>query len=46
MRFQDDFQENMLEQRPARQLKIVADTPELEDEEVAGKVSEIASNSL
>ncbi|XP_070144699.1 probable inactive protein kinase DDB_G0270444 isoform X4 [Drosophila kikkawai] len=38
LRFQDDFQENMLEQRSPRQLKIEAvDPPELEDEEVTSK---------
>ncbi|KAH8303189.1 hypothetical protein KR059_003103 [Drosophila kikkawai] len=40
LRFQDDFQENMLEQRSPRQLKIEAvDPPELEDEEVTSTKS-------
>ncbi|KAH8250785.1 hypothetical protein KR038_009898 [Drosophila bunnanda] len=40
LRFQDDFQENMVEQRPPRQLKIEPlDPPELEDVELAGKKS-------
>ncbi|XP_017114313.1 putative uncharacterized protein DDB_G0271606 isoform X3 [Drosophila elegans] len=34
LRFQDDFQENMLEQQPARRLKIEPSTPDLDDLEI------------
>ncbi|KAH8238358.1 hypothetical protein KR032_004917 [Drosophila birchii] len=40
LRLQDDFQENVLEQRPPRQLKIEpVEPPELEDVELASKKS-------
>ncbi|KAH8287087.1 hypothetical protein KR054_002217 [Drosophila jambulina] len=46
LRFQDDFQENMLEQRAPRQLKIEAvDPPELEDVELTGKSPNVTAKA-
>ncbi|XP_020802079.1 uncharacterized protein LOC110179060 isoform X1 [Drosophila serrata] len=46
LRFQDDFRENMVEQRPPRQLKIEPlDATELEDEELTEKSPNVTAKA-